>query len=145
MWLFVTECLLAILLIAVACHTRRYWCGVLLLFALCAGFYALELACTGTDDRVAMYMVPFVFGMPAIVVARGRFIAKSMPRAERERREEEAAKIYGPSPLAALAFGVLALLTALWMLSAWTVVDLDGVRRLHARNLPGAASRSRAY
>ena len=103
-----------------------------------------------------------------------------MSRAERERREEEAAKIFGPSPLAALAFGVLALLAALWMLSAWTVVDLDGgrvrverrtwwglcvqetefpqsvvakvevsdrggVRRLHARNLPGAASRSRAY
>ena len=128
MWLFATECLLAILLGVVACRARRYWCGVLLLFALCAGFCALELICAGTDDRVAMYMVPFVFGMPAIVVARGRFIAKSMPRAERERREEEAVKIYGPSPLAACFFCVLALLAALRMVSAWTVVDLDGGR-----------------
>jgi len=98
MWLFMTECLLAILLIAVTCRTRRYWCGGLLLLVLCMGFAGIELACTGMDDHAPLYMVPFVFGLTAIAVARGRYLAKSLSPDERQRRADEAAKIFGPSP-----------------------------------------------
>ena len=128
MWLFVTECLLAILLVVIACRTRRYWCGGLLLLALCIGTAGIKRVCTGTDVCAPMYMVPFVFGLTAIVVARGRFVARSLSQTERERRNEEAVKIYGPSPLTALIFGILSVLVALAMSSAWTVVDLDGTR-----------------
>lgn len=128
MWLIWTEWLLAILLIVLVCRTKCYLMGTLLLFALCMGFFGIGIAKSGWDDHVQTYLIPFVFGLPAIVVARGRCIANSVSPAERERRAIEAARIYGPSPLGALFFGVLSFLVVLVMLSTWSVVDLDGGR-----------------
>ena len=66
-WWLTVELLIAAVIVVVACRMRRYWLGGVLVFLLWPLFGWL----VPSQDSM-MYALPFVLGVPAIIVWRGR-------------------------------------------------------------------------
>ena len=81
-----------------------------------------QLAGENTSQDSMMYALPFVLGVPAIIVWRGR----ALPPEEKSYLAEKYAYLREPSSVGAFIFGVLFIVSLLWMLSSWEIYDLAG-------------------
>ena len=118
-WWLTVELLIAAVIVVVACRMRRYWLGGVLVFLLWPLFGWL----VPSQDSM-MYALPFVLGVPAIIVWRGR----ALPPEEKSYLAEKYAYLREPSSVGAFIFGVLFIVSLLWMLSSWEIYDLAGGR-----------------
>lgn len=118
-WWLTIELLIAAVIVVIACRMRQYWLGGALVFLLWPLFGWL----VPSQDSM-MYALPFVLGVPAIIVWRGR----ALPPEEKSYLAEKYAYLREPSPVGAFIFGVLFIVSLLWMLSSWEIYDLVGGR-----------------
>ena len=111
------ELLIAAVIVVIACRMRRYWLGGVLVFLLWLLFGWLV-----PSQGSMMYALPFVLGVPAIIVWRGR----ALPPEEKAYLAEKYAYLREPCPVGAFIFGVMFIVSLLWMLSSWEIYDLAG-------------------
>ena len=116
-WWLTVELLIAAVIVVIACRMRQYWLGGALVFLLWPLFCWL----VPSQDSM-MYALPFVLGVPAIIVWRGR----ALPPEEKSYLAAKYAYLREPSPVGAFIFGVLFIVSLLWMLSSWEIYDLAG-------------------
>ena len=118
-WWLTVELLIAAVIVVITCRMRLYWLGGMLIFLLWPLFCWLAPA-----QDTMMYALPFVFGLPTIIVWRGR----ALPPEEKAYLAEKYAYLREPSPVGAVIFGVLFVVSLLRILSSWEVYDLSGGR-----------------
>lgn len=140
LWWLTVEMLLAAVIVWITCRMRRYWLGGALLFALWP-LFCWMVPMTGSEAS-AMFALPFVFGLPTIVVWRGR----ALPPEEKARIAEKYAYLNEPCPVAAFIFGVLSVVMLLWMASSWEIYDLsDGQLSVERRTWWGLKAKRKAW
>ena len=131
------ELLIAAVIVVIACRMRRYWLGGVLVFLLWPLFSWL----VPSQDSM-MYALPFVVGVPAIIVWRGR----ALPPEEKACLAEKYAYLREPCPAGAFIFGVLFIVSLLWMLASWEIYDLAGGRlSVERRTWWGLAAQRREW